>query len=150
MGKFSLKNLFGSATDKVINEVGKIIDDVSTTKDEKAQAILATFDKELEDKGLVLEDKANARAMQIAALAQSDKRPKRFIYNLATFWSVFAGGYIIATTFFNITNERVADTVIGFLLGTAISAIIQFFFGSSEGSSDKQQTIKELLQKDKK
>jgi hypothetical protein len=35
----------------------------------------------------------------------------------------------------------VIDTVLGFLLGVSLSAIIQFFFGSSQGSKSKEKEL---------
>ena len=76
-------------------------------------------------------DRANARAMQEAALAQSDIFSKRFVYYFATFWSVFAVTYILVITLVNIPekNIRFADTILGFILGTVIATILNFFYG---------------------
>ena len=84
-------------------------------------------------------DTANARNMQIEALRQNDTFSKRFIYIFATFWSIFAAGYIAFITFGTIPvdNQRFADTILGFLLGTVVATILQFFFGSSMGSKKK-------------
>jgi len=86
-------------------------------------------------------DTANARNMQVEALRQDDKFAKRFIYIFATFWSIFAAGYIAFITFGTIPpdNQRFADTILGFLLGTVVATILQFFFGSSMGSKDKDK-----------
>jgi hypothetical protein len=147
MGKFSLKNLFGASVDKVLEQVGKIVDDVVTTKEEKAEKVIELFDKEIEDRKLSLGDIANARDMQKAALAQGDKKSKVFIYNFSWFWSISAMAYFTATTFIPVVNSRVADTVLGFMLGTAVASIITFFYGSSQGSSDKQDLLSKLLSK---
>ena len=40
---------------------------------------------------------------------------------------------------------RTVDTVLGFLLGVSLSAIIQFFFGSSKGSNDKSRMLEDLI-----
>lgn len=86
-------------------------------------------------------DVANARNMQVEALRQDDLFSKRFIYIFATFWSIFAAGYIGFITFGTIPadNQRFADTILGFLLGTVVATILQFFFGSSMGSKDKDK-----------
>jgi hypothetical protein len=105
---------------------------------------------EYEGKKLIAEsERANlatitgAQDMQKEALKQEDNFSKRFIYWLAIGWSVFSFGYIIAITFFNIPqpNLRFADTILGFLLGTAMSGILQFFFGSSVGSRRAQEAL---------
>ena len=86
-------------------------------------------------------DIANARNMQVEALRQDDLFSKRFIYIFATFWSLFAAAYIAFITFGTIPtdNQRFADTILGFLLGTVVATILQFFFGSSMGSKEKDR-----------
>jgi hypothetical protein len=86
-------------------------------------------------------DTANARNMQVEALRQDDLFSKRFIYIFATFWSIFAASYIGFITFGTIpeNNQRFADTILGFLLGTVVATILQFFFGSSMGSKEKDK-----------
>ena len=92
---------------------------------------------------MVYADTADARAMQVQALKQGDKLSKRFVYYFATFWSVAAALYIAFITFGEIpeANIRFADTILGFILGTIIATIVQFFFGSSQGSKDKEETL---------
>jgi hypothetical protein len=59
---------------------------------------------------------------------------------LAVFWSTFAAAYVTAITFHAIPkdNVRFADTVLGFLLGTLISTLINWYFGSSKSANDKE------------
>ena len=89
----------------------------------------------------------DARDMQKEALKQEDLFSKRFVYYLATFWSITGLIYIFLITFTNIpeANVRFADTILGFLLGTIVSTIINYFFGSSNGSKEKT----DILLKDK-
>lgn len=94
-------------------------------------------------------DTANARALQVAALQQSDKFSKRFVYYFATFWSVTAALYIAFITFGHIpeSNVRFADTILGFILGTIIATIVQFFFGSSLTSKEKDVALEAMTKK---
>jgi hypothetical protein len=103
-----------------------------------------SHEKELME--MVFADKANARAMQVEALKQGDILPRRFVYYFATFWSITAALYIGFITFGSIpeANVRFADTILGFILGTIIATIIQFFFGSSQGSKDKEAALEGL------
>ena len=89
---------------------------------------------------------ADARAMQVAALINGNAISKSFIYLLATFWSLVAAGYIFMITMIKIPvdNVRFADTVLGFILATVVATILNFFFGSSQGSKLKTN---ELLKK---
>ena len=84
---------------------------------------------------------SDARAMQVAALNQSDVFSKRFTMYLTTFWSVCAAIYIGFITFSVIpdTNVRFADTILGFILGTVIATMLNFWFGSSIGSKEKDK-----------
>lgn len=86
---------------------------------------------------------ADARAMQVSALAQSDVFSKRYVYYLASFWSVFSVIYITLITFCTIPlqNVRFADTILGFLLGTIIATVINYFFGSSRSSALKTELL---------
>lgn len=90
---------------------------------------------------------ANARNMQVAALDQDDLFSKRFVYYLASFWSIVSAAYVGAVTFIPIPkgNERVLDTVLGFLLGTIVATIINYFMGSSSGSASKNEMLIEAV-----
>lgn len=92
---------------------------------------------------------ADARAMQVAALQQDDKFAKRFSLYLALFWSLSAVLYIGFVTFGTIPpdNVRFADTILGFLLGTIIATIMNYFFGSSMGSKVKDEVNRKFLSK---
>ena len=87
---------------------------------------------------------ADARAMQVAALNQSDLFSKRFTMYLTAFWSVCAAIYIGFITFSVIpdTNVRFADTILGFILGTVIATMLNFWFGSSIGSKEKAEVLR--------
>jgi uncharacterized protein YcfJ len=98
---------------------------------------------------LAFDDIKNARAMQIAALQQDDIFSKRFIYFLAAFWSLVSTAYIFTITFLVIPDQniRFADTITGFLLGTIVATVIQYFFGSSRGSHGKDAAISQLIER---
>ena len=100
---------------------------------------------DFENMKLEYQNTNDARDMQKVALQQDDTFSKRYVYYLATFWSFVAVGYIFLITFLTIpeTNVRFADTTLGFLLGTIVATIINYFFGSSKSSSDKNQLLKE-------
>ena len=93
-----------------------------------------------------LENVKDARAMQTAALGQSDVFSKRFIYYFAAFWSVCSVVYIAFITFATIPapNIRFADTILGFLLGTVVATILNFFYGTSKSSQDKTDKMAEM------
>jgi hypothetical protein len=88
-----------------------------------------------------LENTKDARDLQKIALQQDDLFSKRFVYYLAVFWSVVGAAYLFFATFVTVANPKMADTVLGFLLGTIVATIINFFFGSSQGSKDKAKGL---------
>lgn len=93
-----------------------------------------------------LKNTQDARDMQEKAMENADPVVRRFVYLFAAFWSVFAVSYIILITVADIPekNIRFVDTVLGFILGTVVATILNFFFGSSQSSKDK---TKELMKK---
>ena len=103
-------------------------------------------DLELEYAKMHLENVKDARAMQAAALNQSDVFSKRFVYYFASFWSICAVVYIGFITFapIPVANIRFADTILGFLLGTVVATILNFFYGTSKSSQDKTDKLAEM------
>ena len=65
---------------------------------------------------------------------KGDKVAVHFTYWFAWFWGVISAIYFFAVTFISVppAGENFANIILGFLLGTAVSTIINFFFGSSE------------------
>jgi len=98
---------------------------------------------ELEYAKLDNEDRASARAMQIAALQQDDWLAKNFIYIFTSVWSIFAMVYFAFVTFGTVAESgvRMADTILGVLIGTVLTGFFNFFFGSSKGSKDKTDAL---------
>lgn len=131
----SLIKVFGVNTEQELHEA------IQTATPEQLVAIKSL---DLEYQKLLAEDSKSARDMQVAALGQEDGISKRFVYFFAGAWSIFAITYISAITFGTIPQEntRFADTILGFLLGTIIATMIQYFYGSSMGSKLKDEKRK--------
>lgn len=94
-----------------------------------------------------LADVASARAMQSTALQQQDTFSKRFAYYFAAGWSAFAVVFFFTATFCKIPSEnlRIVDTILGFVLGTAIASIFNWLYGTTVRSATKDDTIKQLV-----
>jgi len=108
----------------VLGVVKNLIDkDDKLTPNEKVEAL-----KLLE---LDLENVKDARAMQVAALNQDDRFSKRFLYYLSTFWSIVAAVYFFLATFSSVVNDKIADIILGFLLGSVVGVMMNFFYGDS-------------------
>ena len=138
--------LGGAAVSAIARRLG-----VEDTVEAVTQAIAADPDAALKLAQIDLEtlrveqaNTADARDMQKVALQQSDIFSKRFTMYLTTFWSVAATVYIGFITFSVIPdkNVRFADTILGFILGTVVATLLNFWFGSSIGSKDKADALK--------
>lgn len=131
----------------LLGVAGKVLDRVLPDPAQKAEAQLKLAELaqngELKEFELEVQDRDSARKMQIAALEQDDIFSKRFVLYLAAFWSIAAVVYIGFVTFGHIPEEntRFADTILGFLLGTVVGTILNFFFGSSKSSKDKTDAL---------
>ena len=133
--------LGGAAVSAIASKLG-----VSDSVEEVAKAIAgdpAASQKlrelELEYAKLAEQNTENARAMQVAALQQADAFSKRFVAYLSAFWSIMAVTYIGFVTFVDIPekNIRFVDTILGFMLGTVVATVLNFWLGSSAGSRAK-------------
>ncbi|MFG6485272.1 hypothetical protein ACG04R_01240 [Roseateles sp. BYS78W] len=104
---------------------------------------------QLEYERIASADRASARHMQETAIGSSDPWVRRFIYIYASALTLLTFIFIFFAAFgprYEATDPRarVIDTVLGFLLGVTLSAIIQYFFGSSAGSKAKDEKIGQL------
>jgi len=104
--------------------------------------------KEFEQKELeaILQDKQNARQLQITALQQDDKFSKRFIYYLAIGIIIYAFIFDICMFFVSYPNANrdMINQVSGVVNSGAFMSIVYFFYGGSKGSSEKNDIIKNL------
>jgi zinc transporter ZupT len=68
---------------------------------------------------------------------------------LAIFWSVTCALFIFAVVFQPMpqANTKFADIILGFLLGSALSSVLSFYFGSSVGSVTKDITLSRMAEK---
>jgi uncharacterized membrane protein len=76
------------------------------------------------------------------------KRRNYFTMAFATIIMLLVAGYLYGVTFAAIPkgNERVVDTILGFLLGSVISPIIIWAFRSSKAQIDKENAELEIQQ----
>ena len=66
-----------------------------------------------------------------------------FLYALAGFWSLYAMAYLGAITFIPVPKENrdFANIILGFLTGTVVATVVNFFFGSSSDSRKKTEAL---------
>lgn len=74
---------------------------------------------------------------------------KNFVFYFAIFWSVIAAGFIFLVVVIDIpeANQRFADTILGFLMGSVIGPILGFYYGTSKSSEVKTGMLNEMAQK---
>ena len=141
-----LTDIAVGAIGKVIESVGNAADSLLTSDDErnKAEIEMRKIDGELEK--AYLADTDSARKMQVAALQQDDVFSKRFVYYFSIGWSVFAMVFMAVATLADIPekNASTVSTILGFLLGTAVSSIFSFFLGTTQANKTKDATIQQL------
>jgi hypothetical protein len=102
---------------------------------------------DLEEFKVEVEDRKSAREMQIAALQQDSWFAKNFLYVFTSVWSLFAMIYFSWVTFGTIPESgiRMADTILGVLIGTVLTGFFNFYFGSSKGSKDKNDALMKAM-----
>lgn len=107
----------------------------------------------LELEKLRMEDTKNAREVQSGRDKDEGLFIRWFTYIYAflitglTFVFIFMAAFFPALFDKELPEQswRIIDTVLGFLLGVGLSAIIQFYFGSSSGSAKKSEDISRML-----
>lgn len=141
-----LSDLATGGVGTLIETVVKGASELVTTDKERLAAEAEMERLGIEREKAYLADVDSARRMQMEALKQDDLFAKRFVYWFAIAWSLFAMVFLLSTTFMDIPekNIRTVDTVLGFLLGTAISSIFSYFLGTSYTSRRKDDTISQL------
>ena len=105
--------------------------------------VLKQREQDISEIQIYLRDTDSARKMQGDALNQTDVFAKRFIYYYASALSLLTILYIFLVTFIDLPagNRRLADTILGFLLGQVLATVIQFFFGTNAGSLAKNKLL---------
>ena len=139
VGQASSGNIIGA-----ISTVGRaLIGSNQEGTNELAKELLENQENYINELKMIFEDKASAREMQKEALAQEDLFSKRFIYYFALLIFSFSAIVVFLLFFVSIPeeNQRIVDMVIGIVVGTGLVSVIQFFFGSSKGSKDKNKLI---------
>ncbi len=114
--------------------------------------------QEIELERLAIKDRKDSRETQTKRDDNDDPMIRRFTYWYAYLITIltflFIGLAVVLPIIYcgnttdctKIPNEswQIINTVLGFLLGVGLSAIIQFFYGSSQGSRDKDKHTLEL------
>lgn len=143
-----LKDLFSSGAETLVDSVGKVLDNVITTKEEKQQLDnemkKAEIQFQLEDKRMSIEDTGNARQREIE-IAKSDQATKLSknilpILALGTVVLCFLLFYVLVFRP-DMIPDRTKDIIIYILgvLSAILTQIYSYYFGSSQSSADKNK-----------
>ena len=108
---------------------------------------------ELEQEKVLAADRADARKAGTLRDDNADIFVRRFTYRYAYFITIMTFIFITLAVFLPAffsdpakalpqSSWQIINTVVGFLLGVGLSAIIQYFYGSSMGSKDKANWLK--------
>lgn len=149
-----IKDLLTGGTSKLVDSIGKVIDENITNKGEMAEITLK-IDQEVnrhmeaiqasadDIEKAYLQDVASARSLQVAALNQGDTFSKRFMYYLAAFIILSATTFGMLLFWVDVpeANKRLVEMFADVYLFAGALSVIYFFFGSSKGSHDKTETI---------
>jgi len=159
-----LKDLLAGGGGKLIDSVGKVLDNVITTKEERIklenELKKAEMEYELEksklsiqEQTLYLQDTSNARYREntLQTSANASKLGKNITSYLAITATIlcFALFYILVfqKEMINATNKDIIIYVLG-VLSALLTQVYSYFFGSSSGSADKNRTISQMLEKE--
>ncbi len=152
-----IRDLFSGGAGKLVDSVGKVLDNVVTTKEEKLQLENEMRKSELqyqiemkklsiEERRMVFEDIDSARERE--AKVQTSEHATKLSKNISPYLAM--GTTLITMVFFyilifkpeSITKES-RDIVLYILgvLSAILTQIYSYYFGSSAGSADKAETI---------
>lgn len=146
---FDIPALLSTVVDKIFPDANQREAAKIEIKKMEAEGAFKLEELDVKREEIAITDKISARDMQKEALKQDDKFSKRFVYYFSIFWSVISATYIGFITFGHIPpeNVRYADTILGFILGTAIASMFQYFLGSTSSSKAKDETIHNMISK---
>jgi hypothetical protein len=135
--------LAGMAVKAMAEKLGveDTIEAVTKKLESNPSLALQLADIDLKQMEVQANEMANARAMQTKAMDSDDSFVRRYVYYFITAWSIFSMIFIPSIVFMDIPdgNERFADTILGFLLGTMVASMFSFLLGSSLGSKNKDK-----------
>lgn len=152
-----ITNLFSGGANTLIDSVGKVLDNVITTKEEKGQLDNEIRKSEmqfqldmkklsLEEQQAILGDISNARAREVQMM--NSENNTKLNKNLMPFMALGTILIVLSLFYVLIFSPSVIKTdsrdVVMYILGVLSAVLTQiygYYFGSSASSAAKQKTI---------
>lgn len=149
--------IFSKGASTLVDSVGKVLDDVITTKEERGQLDNEIRKSEMEfqvemqklsidERRMVIEDTGNARSreVEIAKSEHATRLSKNTLplMALGTIVLSFVLFYILifSPSLIPVSSKDIVIYILGVLSGI-LSQVYSYYFGSSAGSAAKQKTI---------
>ena len=151
-----ISDLFSSGASTLVDSVGKVLDGVITTKEEKQQLDIELIKSEQqfqlemrklgnEEKSLVLGDLSSARTreVQLNESVNTTRLNKNLMPYIAigTIVIVFALFFVLIFTPDSVKDAKEIVMYILGILSAVLTQIYSYYFGSSAGSVTKERTI---------
>jgi len=152
-----LTEIFSGGANTLVDSVGKVLDNVITTKEEKQQLDNEIRKSELQfqielkkllidERRMVIDDTANARSREVE-IAKSEHATKlakntQPLMAIGTVILSFVLFYVIifSPNLIPATSREIVIYILG-VLSAILTQVYSYHFGSSAGSADKQKTI---------
>jgi citrate synthase len=158
-----LQDLFSGGANTLVNSVGKVLDNVITTKEEKIQLENEIRKSEmqfqldlkklsLEEQQMIIGDISSARQreMQVQTSEHATKLAKNVSPMLALGTVVIVLGLFYVLIFSPDTVKGDSKDIVMYILGVlsaVLTQIYSYYFGSSAGSAAKSVTIAGMKEK---
>jgi hypothetical protein len=156
-----LDSIFSSGASGIVSAVGGVVDNIVTTKEEKMQLENEIKKAELqyqiemrklnlEETGQVFGDVKDARAM--ASTVQTSANSTKLSKNVGPYLALGTTLLTFALFFsliFGYCEQGNTKEIVLYILGVLsaiVTQIFSFYFGSSQSSKDKNQTIQNLTE----
>lgn len=155
-----LKDLFSSGANTLVDSVGKVLDNVITTNEEKQQLDNEIRKSEmqfqlemkklsLEEQQMVLGDMSNARSreVQMMSIENNTKLNRNLMPYMALGTIVIVLSLFYVLIFSPSVIKAESRDIVMYILGVlsaVLTQIYSYYFGSSAGSAEKQRTLNSL------
>ena len=158
-----IKDLFSGGANTIVDSVGKVLDNVITTKEEKMQLENEIRKSEIqynlemkkltnEEQRMIIEDigSARQREVQVQSSAYATELAKNVAPYLALGTTIITLGLFYVLIFTKgVVNDESKDIILYILgvLSATLTQIYSYYFGSSAGSAAKSHTLANIQEK---